>query len=153
MSDGFVERLNGSSHAVFVVAEYLHGKGYTVTVPRIRVAPHAALHADYIDDGDLYISADEGLEIVEVKGLLTTQFSCPEDWPHEHFFVNRIGPVDRHDLVPDYYIVSSDFRHVARVPGNTRPCWYKVTTRNSRTGNVECFYACPLGLVRFAALS
>jgi hypothetical protein len=138
----FQQRLIASRHAMFVFAEWQHKLGYSVEVPRLRVAPTAAEHADYSDDGDVFVIVRQRFE---VKGLDVT-FSGRHDWPFgNRIFVDTVRKVDRaQGEVIAYVSVSADFRALAIIPGDTSQHWYPVKVRNSLTGNIDDTYACPI---------
>jgi hypothetical protein len=147
----FIGRLRGSHPAVFIIAEWLHAKGYAISIPRRREAPTRAQAAQYADEGDLFVmrSDDGDLECIEVKGL-STQFTC-EHWPfRDCFLVNRAERIDHYgDAIPDHYILSQDRRTVGVVRAKTRPLWFAETKFNAVTQRVENYYACAPALVEF----
>jgi len=151
----FLERLEGSRHAMFVVAERLHAKGCTVTIPAIRKAPTAAQAAQFSDYADLLVIwADRpDLERFEVKHNCRNNFTSVADWPYPHIFVTSADSDARAgDSVEAYYVVSLDYRHACVIPGSTRPSWYPFLYLNPNTGNEEVAMCCPRELVQFVAL-
>jgi hypothetical protein len=145
----FLERLEQSSRAVFLVAQLQHAKGRTVEIPKLRFAPTAAENEDYVDGGDLVVVVRHRIEVKH----LGVNFTCAEDWPFIEVFVSNVAAVDRaNGDVLAYVSVSADYRCAAIVAGNTRSNWYVVEARARNTGNVEKFYACPLSLVSFESL-
>jgi hypothetical protein len=144
----FQDRVRGSRQAVFLVARWQHELGRTVEVPPLRVAPTAAEHENYIDDGDLFAFERHRIEVKH----LDTDFSCAEDWPYQHFFVGRTASVDRAHDAKIFALVSRDLRYRAVVNiKETRPKWYPIEAVAHNTGNRERYYCCPIELVKFEA--
>jgi hypothetical protein len=142
----FLERLNASSRAVFLVAELQHAKGRTVEIPKISFAPTAAEAENYVDGGDLIVVVRHRIEVKH----LGVNFSGPENWPFREVFVSNVTAVERaNGDVLAYVSVSHDCQCVAIVARNTQPHWYIVEAKAKNTGNVERFYACPLEFVSF----
>lgn len=139
--DAFIGRLSGSTHAVMVVAHWLHKKGYELNIPAIRYAPSSAESADYVDDGDIKIRKGDGeWERIEVKGI-DTQFTSLADWPHKFVVVNSKKAVDRANPFPRaWFIVSLDLQHAIIVKGDTRNQWIARELKPKNTGVKEMFY-------------
>lgn len=149
----FLKRLDDSREAVFIVAEWLHKKGFTVKIPGISYAKVAADHMQHVDDGDLFIkrSKDQDWMRVEVKQM---RFDFENKWPYPIFFVAGKKSIDRADPFPvAYVIVSKSLTHAGIVYGNTRHKWFEHKTIASNTGNVEMFYACENSNVKFVNLT
>jgi hypothetical protein len=147
--DKFLKRLGASSPAVLAVAAYYHGQGRLVEIPPISRAPVASEAENYVDEGDLSLLTRHR---VEVKGL-NVKFSSSKDWPFREIFISNVASVDRaNGKVSAYISVSSDLRCAAIVKTTTTDHWYKVKVKASNTGNMEDFYACPVGLAVFVSL-
>lgn len=137
----FLERLRGSTPAVFAVAAHLHERGYDLMIPAKRYTPSVEQHMDYVDDGDIKIRKGDGeWERIEVKGI-ETQFTSLADWPHKFVVVNSKKAVDRADPFPRaWFIVSLDLEHCIIVRGNTRDQWVERELKPKNTGVKEMFY-------------
>lgn len=146
----FLERLGGSSTAVFVVAKWLHAKGKTIELPALRFAPTAGDAEQFVDAGDIVLVERKR---VEVKHLGVT-FADAATWPFKEAFVSNKAAVDRsiHEVAA-WVSVSADLKAAAIVPAKSRGHWYLKDVRASNTGNVEQFYVCPLDHVEFRAIT
>jgi len=147
----FQDRVRGSSPAVFFVAKWRHDKGDIVEIPPLRVAPRAADHEMYTDDGDFAVIIRQRWEAKK----LGYKFTGRHDWPFEYMYVSSVTSVDRAFMaggVEAYVMVSQDWRAIATIPGRTRAHWFQVAKRSKVTGNIERNYACPLDHVIFEML-
>lgn len=137
----FLERLRGSTPAVFAVATHLHERGYDLMIPAKRYTPSVEEHMDYVDDGDIKIRKGDGeWERIEVKGI-ETQFTSIADWPHKFVVVNSKKAVDRANPFPRaWFIVSLDLQHAIIVKGDTRNQWIARELKPKNTGVKEMFY-------------
>jgi hypothetical protein len=157
MSDfysGFKGRLIGSRPALFRVAEWLHSRGYYIAIPPIKIYKPGENPMDYVDDGDLFITKDDGpRKRIEVKGL-STQFTGPMDWPYDSTLVSNKAAVDRGAGDVDAYIlVSADMDHIMVIYSKTKEHWFTKTLTPKTTGKPEEFYSCPLEHVIFTKIS
>lgn len=149
----FQQRFIHSSRAVFAHAEHLHVSGYRVEIPPLRVAPTAADHAEYADDGDLFVLPGGDWRVrYEVKGL-GYDFESRGTWPHRRFYVDRKHRIDSEfDKISAWVYLNPALTHFALVLPHTRPHWFVHNGFNSKTGNYEDNYCCPLELVDFYKL-
>jgi hypothetical protein len=142
--DKFLEGLEGSSAAVFAFAFYLHMKGRRIEIAPLRKAPTAAEHADYADDGDLFIIEADKRKRVEVKGI-NREFTCAADWPfRDEILVSKVTTVDRtleDTSTVGWVTLSQDMRFAVCVQVETREHWYETQKFCRNTGNIERFYA------------
>ncbi len=84
----------------------------------------------------------------------STIFTGAADWPFKEVFVSSAKSVERAlGGVAAYITVSRDLKAIAVITGDTSREWYIAQKKASNTGNVERYYACPLGLVRFYRLT
>lgn len=135
--ESFLERLDGSRYSTFVVAEYLHKRGYCVRVPAFDYRPKDSDWRDHVDDGDIYISKFTGgpEQRIDVKHL-NTEFTSADDWPHSKVYIANAASVDRADPFPlAYILLNRSATHAAIVWGKTRPTWREATcfARNTKT--------------------
>jgi hypothetical protein len=153
----FLQRLKGSSKAVWAVAMHQHARGRMVEVPPLQYAPTAADHELFADDGDLFViyRRPENPEVrqrLDVKHL-RVNFTSAEDFPFPELFISNVASVDRaNGSTVAYFIVSNDCEYAAIVPRTTRDKWYVTEKVARNTGNVERNYTCALGVPTFVKL-
>jgi len=63
----FIERLDRSRPATFRAAEWLHKKGYNITIPAIQYRPFEEAPDKYLDSGDMFIEKDGKTYRVEIN--------------------------------------------------------------------------------------
>jgi hypothetical protein len=149
----FLQRLKESSTAVFCIARWLYSKGWSVTIPATKYAPHGVDVMDYVDNGDLYIQRDGEQERIDIKHL-STDFTCANDWPYDVAIVSSKYPVERADPQPKAYIfVNPSMTHVGIIWNKTREHWFPKDIPNKITKKMETFYVCPVNLVDFRELT
>ena len=143
----FIDRLVDSKPAVIKVADFIKKKGYQVTIPETKIAPTAAQHKSYADNGDLYV---DGKIIdfkfrVEVKHS-SQKFTNSNDWPWKnHFFVCAKHSFDNAIPKPhSYFIVSDDLKYFALVKADTYQAWKTQNKKDKQRDYEETFYNCPL---------
>jgi len=152
--DKFLKRLDESRAAVFRVSEWMHRKGFTVTIPSISYAPDAGQHMDHVDEGDIFITKNgqEKVGRVEVKHI-DTDFDCRGNWPYKVMFIASKISVDRADPEPLFYIiVNRAMTHGGMISLSTKDKWIIDTGPRKNTGNVETSYAIDPDLVKFVDL-
>jgi hypothetical protein len=146
--DKFKSRLEGSRHAMFVVAEWLHKKGRSVGVMirKFVVSPTAAEAIYYVDEGDVLLTYR-----YEVKRLININFTCRKDFPYDNVMFASVASAQRAgEEVIGWYVVSGDYRTVAVVNrALTREFWEVWEGRAPNTGNLERNYVCPKEHVQF----
>jgi hypothetical protein len=137
----FQDRLKGSVEAVFVVAKWLHLKGYDVSIPSDR---------GVADMGDIFVNKpDNPVSRIEVKGR-NINFTCALDWPYEDMLISNEAAVKRAwDSNPHYVILNAKMTHVALVLPETKQHWKIVKKWASNTRKHEYFYTCPTEHVQF----
>jgi hypothetical protein len=140
----FLKRLDGSRPALFKVAEWLHRKGKTVTIPAIRYSPEHREFLKYVDKGDIIITNDDGSQsIVEVKHFKQTKFTCAEDFPHPSVIVSNIYTVQRNrGHISAYLILNKDMTHMIIVKGSKIDEWEIRDIYASNTQKFEKYYTC-----------
>jgi hypothetical protein len=140
----FKDRLKGSVTAVFVVAKWLHTKGYNVSIPADR---------GVVDDGDIFANKpDQPVKRIEVKGR-NVLFTSASDWPYEDMLVSNEAAVKRawdHD--PHYVILSAEMRYAAIIAPESKEHWKVIKKWASNTRKEEYFYTCPTEHVKFVRI-
>jgi hypothetical protein len=138
---GFQDRLKGSVHAVFVVAKWLHRKGYDVRIPA---------ETGVIDLGDIFANKpDTPVKRIEVKGR-NVVFTNASDWPYEDMLVSNEAAVNRALADdPHYVILNAAMTHAALILPDTKQHWKVIKKWASNTCKEESFYACPIEHVKF----
>jgi hypothetical protein len=145
----FLNHLDQSADAVWLVARLLNDRGYSVTVPN---SSKAAQHSDWknhADNGDLFIN-----QRVEVKKL-SAEFTSAKDWPFgSKFIVCAKHAFDKARPKPfAYVILSKSANNAAVVFASTSNNWITEARKDSRYENIsQEFYFCPIEKVRFFAM-
>jgi len=148
--DKFINHLDASHDAVWMVARWLVSHGTQVTVNTTSKAKNRAECRDHMDNGDLYIN-----QRVEVKGL-STEFTCAEDWPYKDWFM--IVAKYKYDISnpkPIMFVYLNKARtHLAILKTDTYDQWrVRYNVKDRRYDNVvQDFYECPTKLVKFMPL-
>ena len=137
----FEDRLKGSITAVFVVAKWLHLKGYDVKISADR---------GVVDNGDIFANKpNQPIKRIEVKGR-NVNFTGASDWPYEDMLVSNEAAVKRAwDDDPHYVILNSAMTHAALVLPETKQHWKVIKKWASNTRKEEYFYTCPIEHVKF----
>lgn len=146
----FLDRLFNSRNSVFVVGEWLSKGGYDVRIPAIKGRKAHERVEDFVDDGDIFISKDGGLERrVEVK-MKKIVFTGREDYPYDSVLIANKASIDRiGDNLAAFIIISEDLNTMMIAKAETRPHWKVVAYTAKNTGNLEQFYACDKSLLEF----
>lgn len=151
--EAFIRRLDKSRMSTFLVAEYLHKRGYTVHIPAFDYRPLGSNWQDHVDNGDLYVwkERDDMLRI-DVKHI-NRQFTCREDFPHSHIFVADARAIKRADPKPSAYIVvNKAATHIAIIWWKTSSVWEEHQVFASNTQRHIKVMRCPTEHVDFRAL-
>jgi len=140
----FQDRLKGSIPAVFVVAKWLHIKGYDVNVPAQRTVA---------DDGDIFAhKPDQPVKRIEVKGR-NINFTSAADWPYVDVLVSNEAAVKRAwDDDPHYIILNAAMTHAAIIAPESKEHWKVIKKWASNTRKHENFYTCPTEHVKFVRI-
>lgn len=151
----FLEHLDASDGAVWIVAKLLHKRGYTVEVPAVSRAEKHEDWKDHADSGDLYITNSRlGIvrQRVEVKRL-SVNFSSKTDWPFAtKFIVCAKHAYDRAIPKPYAYIIlASEKKHAACVFSSESTDWYVESRTDARYDPpvTQEFYFAPIDTVTF----
>lgn len=149
----FLRRLDQSRLSTFLVAEFLHKRGYTVVIPAFNYPPPNSNWEDHVDDGDLFISKDnEPQHRIDVKHI-NVDFTCADDFPHSHMFVADARAIKRANPHPlAYIIVNKSASHVAIVWWKTIGVWEEHTVFASNTEKHITVMRCPVEHVDFRTL-
>lgn len=132
------------------MARWLWSQGYTVSIPKMDIAPEHDQWREYKDNGDLFITKNGYKQRVEVKGLKVT-FMGKRDWPYPDFIVCAKHSFDNAKPKPAYYIiVSADKRALAVVDTRMSKFWKVINRDDSRYYKVaQDFYICPMEYVHW----
>lgn len=120
----FIRRLDNSRPSTFLMAQYLHKRGWDVTVPAFIYPPPDSNWEDNVDNGDVFIEKiNNGPHRVDVKHV-TLDFTCLDDFPHRNMFVADIRAIRRADPFPiAYMIVNNKSTHIGIVWSKTKHHW------------------------------
>lgn len=149
----FVDRLKGSSEAVFAVAYHHLRRGRTVEIPPLSISPGASENIAHTDGGDLFVTTLKGTRYrIEIKHR-KRPFTSLIDWPDPHIFVSNVGAVERAaGEVHAYIIVNLPLTHAAVISQSSKGHWYVIERKPSNTDVAEKVYCCPRELVGFIRL-
>ena len=152
--DKFLERLSNSRHAIWLVAYQLWLNGWTVVIPTTKKAPSPDLWKQYADQGDLFVTKQVLLNVIDYKieiKHINTQFHDAKSWPHRYYYVCAKHSFDAAQRKADFYInISEDYLRAGIVEvANTKQSWDITTTRDKGYKNTQEVYYCPLYLVKF----
>lgn len=150
--DNYTTMLKKSSKAVWAVAQYIHSKGVTVTVPAVFIAPSKEHYNSYIDQGDIIIHRDNSKETIEVKHQ-SWDWTRHEDIPWDEIIVCARKSYDRHTQKPSaYFLVNKQLTHALVIPTSTHDQWTtKVIRDKVKNWDQEMYMINPL-IVSFQQL-
>lgn len=148
--EAFRKRLDQSRFSTFLVAEYLHKRGYNVHIPAFDYNQNDENWLDHVDDGDLYIWKERGENHrIDVKHI-ATDFTGKEDFPYHKMYVADIRAIQRANPHPlAYIIVNKAATHIGIVWWKTQSYWVEETVFASNTHKMITVMACPLEHVAF----
>lgn len=151
----FTKRLEASRASTFKVAEWLHKKGFSISIPAIRFAPLGSNPLDYVDEGDLFIESGGHKVRIDVKHS-GTEFTDADSWPKRlkgRMIVSNKKAIDRAEgSSKAYIIVNPPMTHVAIIWQRTWKYWVAEELPASNTKELEWFYLCPIEHVDFRDL-
>lgn len=150
----FIKRLDGSRHSTFLVAQYLHKRGYNVTIPAFIYPEKDSNWEENVDNGDLYIQKNDGPSArIDVKHI-NIDFTKQEDFPFSYMFVADIRAIERANPFPlAYIIVNKSATHAGIVWGKTKPYWETHEVFASNTEKMITVKRCPIEFVEFRELA
>jgi hypothetical protein len=149
-----VEAMRASDRCVFIVAEWLHGLGYSISVPAVTFAKRHEDWKHHADKGDLFIRhlkrpRGYAWHKVEVKGL-TYDFTGAQDWPFresmgfhsDQYIVCTKHQWDRADPKPVAYISLSRDREYAAILTTADTSSWRVedVTHTRQDGRTQAKY-------------
>ncbi len=147
----FLEGLESSKQAVWLVARWLVDHGYTVTIPPTSEAPEQKDWREFADAGDLEVSGQR----VEVK-CLSAEFTGPDNWPFPDFIVCAKHAWDNADPKP-YRIcyLNKAMTHFAALDClGTCDQWTSRIVADSRfDGREQPTYVCNKNLPKYGKLT
>lgn len=150
----FLDHLDNSTEAVFIVALYLHKKGLDVKIKAVQKANSHKEWKQYKDDGDIFVYKNGKPYRIEVKGL-SCDFTSDKDWKFKDFIVCAKHSYDNAEPVPfSYMMLNKDKTHMAIVKTKTYPSWGVVKRKDSRYKDVtQEFYTCPINNVEWIKIN
>lgn len=148
--EAFQRRLDKSRFSNFLVAEYLHKRGYSVHIPAFDFRTPDSNWEDHVDDGDLYAWKEKDAMLrLDVKHI-ATEFTCAEDFPYDRMFVADIRAIRRADPHPEaYVIVNKAATHMGIIWWKTQRHWVEERPYASNTQKTITVMACPVEHVDF----
>ncbi len=163
--DLFLKHLDASQVWTWKAARLFQERGYHVQIPPVTKAKHVDEWEDHIDDGDLYISKENLLNLRGVKPWYApvahrvevkhrgVNFTCADDFPYgkDGMFVCAKPAWDRATPKPWIFICwNHKGTHYAVIKGSTSDQWGSIVRRDGRyVGYEQEFLCCPLDLVSF----
>lgn len=146
----FLEHLESSTEAVFIVALYLHKKGLDVEIKAVKKAKSHKDWRQYKDDGDIFVHKKGKSYRIEVKGL-SCDFTSDKDWKFKDFIVCAKHSYDNAEPEPfSYIMLNKNKTHLAIVKTESQHLWEVVKRKDSRYQNVtQEFYTCPLNSIEW----
>lgn len=135
MDPHFIEDLAKSQEAVQLVADWLSGFGYKVTIPPIEVRPDPSVMSDYSDNGDIKVEMT-----VEVKRR-GFNFTGADDYPYPTAIVDNCLAFDRKTPMPhSYVLLSNDMKAALIVLCSTKKFWQRVERLDRAKSRVRRMY-------------
>lgn len=149
----FLSRLDASRKSTFLVAEYLHRRGFNVHVPAFDYNENDEHWEKHVDDGDLYIWKEvENTHRIDVKHL-SMEFTTRDNFKFSHLFVADVRAVERANPFPLAYIsINSACTHMAIIWGKTKKHWEPYDVYASNTEKMITVMRCPIEYVDFRSL-
>lgn len=143
-----MDNLDKSAETVWMVARWLQGTGFPVTVNPTFKTPDYEHRMEYVDGGDLFIQ-----QRIEVKGSGTT-FSCADDFPYDDAIVCAKHSFDNAKPRPfAYVIVSACKKHAMIVLASSHKKWVSKRLKDKTKVDYEQdFYLIPKQLAVFKEL-
>lgn len=150
----FISRLDASRKSTFLVAEYLHKRGFSIRIPAFDYNENNEPWEEHVDDGDLYIwKTPETPFRIDVKHI-SMEFTTRDSFKLSHLFVADIRAVERANPFPLAYItVNSSCSHMAIIWGNTKKHWVPYDVYASNTDKMITVMRCPIEHVDFRSFS
>ena len=143
--DKFVSHLKASEDARWFVARWLSGRGHTVTLKPLAIAPTPDEIYDYVDDGDIHTE----LGRFEVKRL-SVDFTGAADWPFRDYIVCGKNAWDRAKPKPYAFVTLSSNMRFAGVLIPEPETWWVKTIVDKRYDNYsQEFYLTKTSAVKF----
>lgn len=143
----FKQDLLDSQESVELIAAWLENRGYTVTVPEIRIRPNDNRIQEYSDDGDLFVSGNKFScqQRVEVKQRPDINFSSLANFPYRTIIVDTCHAWDEAERKPyAYFILNSTMTRAIIVEGDSSKYWKRVDKYDNKRKRKRSFYECPI---------
>ena len=149
---GIRARMRASSSPVFLIGLHMHRRGYDIEIPAMTYASDVSEIESHVDRGDLFVHIGGERRRFECRHWERTSFTCRGDFPHPHFFVGNIEPLNRATDLYAAVQLCKETTHMGIVMADTRPSWYETRFFNPLTKREEQVYAVPIDLVAFKPL-
>jgi hypothetical protein len=152
-TENFLKRLDGSRHSVFVVAEFLHKKGYNISIPAFDYRPPNSNWEDHVDDGDMYIwKNSENKHRIDVKHY-SHDFTCVSDYPYQTMLIADIRAVERASPFPlAYIILNKTCTNLGIAWSSKREHWRPKTFLARNTDMMVTSMECPIEYIDFRSV-
>jgi hypothetical protein len=149
----FLSHLDFSAEALFIIALFLHRKGFDVWINGLKKASRHKDWKEFKDDGDLYVVHKGSMYRIEVKGL-SCSFTGLHNWPYRDFIVCAKHSFDNAIQKPyAYMILNKERTHIGIVKSSTRSSWEVVERQDNRYENItQTFYTCPLSVIEWKSI-
>ena len=143
--DKFKHRLAASKEAVMIACNYYHEKGWTVQLNPTNVAPSPDQWENYVDNGDIHISAR-----IEVKGS-SEEFTSIGDVKYKTPLIMNKNAWDRANPKPAGVLILNKSRTYAKYIGkDTFEHWFEKEINDPYYENgTYLAYAAPIELWKF----
>jgi hypothetical protein len=147
----FAARLWASETGRKKVAGYLMSMGYAIKMDAMRLAPTHAEWRQFVDNGDLHITAR-----IEVKQR-KFDFTSAKDFPFQDGLIvcscSSFARAEREGSMPFAYVhLNLAGSHVAVISTRTRPTWKGMDVGDSEYETVRRNWCVPLSQVKFGSL-
>ena len=145
----FIESLRKSHGPVAVVAEWLRAKSYQVTLLPNEERGDYKDRMKFVDSGDLLLGVR-----VEVKQDCKHAFSGPDDYPFPTVIVMSKHAWDSKKPMPGFVArVDKDMKCAVITNRDTREHWTVSDITDSRDGQTQQVYMCPIKYCKFVNLN
>ena len=136
----FLASLRESQNIVLLVAEWLRGQKYQVTLVPNEERPSFEQRMDFVDDCDLFLNMP-----IEVKQTKIANFPNGEaDWPFPMVNVMATHAWKKKNPKPLFVVVvSKDMKNAALIHKDTEPYWVNARQTDRRDGRSQGVLKCP----------
>lgn len=136
----FRRDLERSERAVYVVASYFRRRGWTVTLPPIKVRPPGAEVAPYSDDFDLVAEKGARRLDIEVKQRPSLRFRTKTEFPYSTLITDAAAHYDRLEKKPDFYFILNADLSTGFVFSGEADRWTRRRRHSEKRGRERDYY-------------